>query len=201
MTNAAPPYPPMQTGPRSGLLYLRNQVEAYFTEHAVPAAVAKVGLKYRSFSINQMSPSGAGRVVFIPGEFKGDAVLKPRPYGALSRGTRNTASVVNPRELLHWERPFTLSVWGAPLPGDVSGEEGAVTLVEDLLEQVVRAVTGASDPWGVSLAATVTWGDILLVSPPTESSFGCELLVSATQKGPLFDRTLDVVQASPALER
>lgn len=197
MSNAAPTYPLASRGPRSGLLYLRNRVADYFLSENLPATVAPVGLKYRDFTLNQSTITLANRVVFIPGEFDG-TTLKPRAYGTLSRETRNTASVVNPRELLHWARPFTLSIWGLPVPGDTGNEEGAVGIVEDLLEQVVRAVTYAEDEFGTSLAASIEWGNVLLTTPPKESSFGVELLVSATQKGPLFDKTLDVVQAKPA---
>ena len=172
-------------GPRSGLLYLRNAVEKYFEDNDVPALVTKVGLKYRSFQ-RQSAPSNANRVVFIPGEFTGELAPKLRRYGALSRATRNHASVVNPRELLAWDRPFTLSIWSAPVPGASENEGETVGVAEDLLEQVARAITYAE-------AADVIWGEVDIIAPPVEGAFGVELLAHAIQRGPLFDVARDVV--------
>lgn len=192
MGNEAPVYPPYSTGPRSGLTFLRDAVATYFQEYDVPAVVAKIGLKYRSFGINQNPMGGANRVVFIPGEFGGGTTVSARKYGTLTRGNRNHASVVNPRELLSWDRPFTLSVWAAPPKGEASDEGATITAAEDLLEQVVRAVNSAG-------MADITWGAVTINSPPSDNGFGVELLVSATQRGPLFDLTLDTVQAKPAV--
>jgi len=195
----APAYPADESPlPRSGVLVLRNAVADYFSDRNVPALVAEVGLKYRSFLLNQ-APDCANRVVFIPGEFTGENAPKPRPYGKLSRETMNSASVVNPRELLAWDRPLTVSIWAAPVPGAVDKIGVATAVAEDLLEQVVRAVTYASDGKGNSLAASVEWGEVTITNPPEENSFGVELLVSLIQKGPLFDETLETVQAEPAL--
>lgn len=195
------PYPLDEDSPRSGLLHLRNATEAYFQANDVPATVALVGLKYRSFTMNQRSDSNANRVVFIPGVFDGNLAPKPRAYGTLSRNTQNSSYVVNPREILAWERPFTLSIWAAPQPGNTEGEDQAVALAEDLLEQTVRAITYAPDAYGVSLAASVIWGSVTIASPPVEGGFGVEFLVQATQNGPLFDKTLEVTRALPAIRR
>ncbi len=187
--NAAPVYPTpeMMGNPRSGISQLRDMVAAYFVEHSVEAMVAEVGLKYRTFQLNQSNPSNANRVVFIPGEYDGGTAVKPRRYGSLDRASRNHASVVNPRELLNWERPITISVWSAPVPGAARDEGSTIAIAEDLLEQVVRAVhsSGMGD---------ITWGSVTINAPPVENSFGVELLVSITQRGPLFDTTLDYAQ-------
>lgn len=174
---------------KSGLLAMRDAVDVYFKENAVPAEVTPVGLKYRSFTLNQSFPSNANRVVFIPGEFDGTE-LKPRKYGTLSRNNRNSASVQNPRELLTWDRPFTVSIWGAPVRGKTDHEGLSIGIVEDLLEQVVRAVQ-------YSQMATVIWGDVIIQTPPMENSFGAELLVGATQRGPIYDVSYDIAYANP----
>ncbi len=137
--NEAPVYPTPEMGgaPRSGLLRLRDSVAAYFEEWAVGAVVAPVGLKYRSFTLNA-APGGANRVVFIPGEFDGNNAPKARKYGSLSREVENHSTANNPKEIASWERPFTVSIWSAPVPG-LSKEEGdTIGGAEDLLEQVVR---------------------------------------------------------------
>lgn len=193
--NAAPPIANAVPGSRrSGLLYLRDGVAAYFEAFGVNASVANVGLKYRSFSLNQSQPSNANRIVFIPGVFDGKPELQPRKYGSISRATRNTGSVVNPREIAEWDRPFTVSIWAAPLPGKAYAEDESVGVVEDLLECLVRAVQTVA-------LATVVWGDVIISAPPVENSFGTELLVGATQIGPLFDISYDYVQPSTMLPR
>jgi hypothetical protein len=192
MTHEAPPYPPPTDFPKSGLQYLRDRVAEYFESYAVPAVVADIGLKYRSFNLNVSAPNGANRVVFIPGKFDGSNALRPREYGELGRDTYNHASVENPREIVSWERPFTISCWSSPEPGKASDEGATIAKAEDLLEQVVRAVHEAC-------GADIMWGSVIINSPPSENSFGVELLVFATQKGPLFDKTLEWVQATPGL--
>lgn len=195
--NGAPVYPlPSQTvTPRSGLLQLRNGVAQYFQDYSIQAVVTPVGLKYRTFALNQANPANANRIVFIPGEFEGgDLTPKPRPYGTLSRKNRNAGSVVNPRELLSWERPFTISLWSAPVPGKQTDEGESINVVEDLLEQTVRAIQ-------YTAKATIVWGAVNIQAPPVENSFGVELLVSATQIGPIFDLVYDYVQPTANVTR
>ncbi len=194
--NSAPVSPTLaQLGtPKSGLLRLRNAVAAYFELFQVPAVVAPVGLKYRSFALNQAAPGGANRVVFIPGEFDGSNAPKARKYGEISRSSRNHASVDNPREIASWDRPITISCWSAPVPGAPRDEGETIGLAEDLLEKVVRAVheSGLSD---------ITWGGVIINAPATENGFGVELLLAATQRGPLFGVTLEYAQPTPKLPR
>ncbi len=187
--HAAPVYPhDSDIGtPRSGLLQLRNAVAAYFESYAVPVEVPPVGLRYRSFNLNQSFPANANRVVFIPGKFDGNETPRARDYGVLSRESMNHAQVINPRELVAWERPFTISCWSAPVPGQKTDEGATLNLAEDLLEQVVRAVHESG-------LADITWGNVVINSPNVENGFGVELLVSASQLGPIFGVTLDYVQ-------
>ncbi len=193
--NEAPVYPsPEALGtPKSGLLRLRDLVFAYFEEHEIAAIVAPVGLKYRSFALNQ-APGGANRVVFVPGEFDGSNAIKPRRYGSLTRESRNHASAGNPRELASWDRPITLCIWSAPVAGVPRDEGETLGAAEDLLELVVRAVHEAG-------GADVTWGAVTINAPPQENGFGIELLVSLTQRGPLFGATLDYTMAGPVLSK
>jgi hypothetical protein len=183
-------YPMPDGPPRSGIVYLRNVVAAYFESYGVPALVAPVGLKYRSFTLNQSAPANANRVVFIPGVFDGDVKAK-RSYGALSRETRNSSHVNNPREIASWDRPITISVWSAPVPGKRPNEEDSIAVVEDLLEQTVRALQWAGK-------GSIQFGEVT-IPVPAEGVFGEELLLHIVQVGPLYDVTLDVVQASPAV--
>ena len=203
--NAAPVTPNSPTTPQStsGLQFLRDQVALYFKEEEIPAIVAKVGLKYRSFQINVSSPGGANRVVFIPGVFDGTNSPKARPYGELSRKTRNASAVNNPRELAQWERPCTISVWAAPSPSDLQDEEKSLVLVEDLLEKVVRGLYSSAlvipedTEMSFSVAGAFSLGAVTVNAPPTESGYGVELLVSLMLRGPFFDKTLDVVFPTP----
>ncbi len=191
--NEAPVYP-LSTqidSVKSGILRLRDDIAKYFALYNVPATVPPVGLKYRSFALNQSAPGNANRVCIIPGEFDGSAVPKPRRYGTLSRSNRNHASVNNPRELASWDRPITISCWSAPPPGQAKDEGAIIALAEDLLQEVVRAVhaSGCSD---------ITWGAVT-INAPVENPFGVELLVSITQRGPLYDTTLDYAQPTSGL--
>lgn len=176
--------------PRSGIVYLRNQVAAYFQDYSVPATVAPVGLKYRSFTLNQHPSANANRVVFIPGKFDGDVKAK-RDYGSLSRETRNSAYVNNPRELASWDRPITISIWAAPTPGQRHDEQDAIAVVEDLLEQTVRGLQSAGH-------GSIHFGAVT-IPVPGEGIFGEELLLHIIQVGPLLDVTLEIVQASPGV--
>lgn len=211
MSNAWPPVPPTDgSAPRSGLVYLRQSVASYFQNNGVEAVVAPVGKKYRFFKLNQQPDTNANRVVFIPGEFDGEDTPKPRRYGSLSRATDNSASVGNPREIMHWDRSFTLSIWAPPPLGNTADEEGSVAIVEDLLEQVLRAVQSTPDPslqpsntqgGSGSIAASIQWGDVFIKDPPNEKSFGCELLVSALMLSPFYDLTMGVTYATPLITR
>lgn len=201
-TNSSPVYPSADSmgTPRSGLLLLRNAVAAYFEANAIVAIVTPVGLKYRQFTLNQtFSPTStdnlnANRLVFIPGEFDGTNAMKSRKYGTLDRGNRNHSQVNNPRELVNWERPLTLSVWSAPLVSDSRNESENIGIAENLLENAVRAIHYSS-------ASDITWGSVIINSPSADNGFGVELLVSATQRGPLFDLTRDYVQPNNGFTR
>lgn len=195
MTHAAPPYPVNTIPPpraKSGLVALRDHIASYFANYAVPVTVAPVGLKYRSFNLNQTFPGNANRIVVIPGEFDGNLSPAPRKGGAMSRGQRQATSVINPRELALWERTFTLSIWSGSSQGN---EEEAVIQSDLILEQTVRAcmslaIAGAPTP------AAVRWSEVTVNAPPVEGMFGIELLVGGTLLCPMFDVTLEIAQAT-----
>jgi hypothetical protein len=197
--NAAPNAPIPGKAPRSGLIYLRNEVERQFGENDVGAIVTPVGLRYRTEQNNQASPGRGGRVCFIPGKFDGSLALKPREYGSISRFQQGSASAFNPRELVEWEREATVSVWGRPPLDSQSDEEAAHEAAEDLLELTIRAMSNARliNPTdgtysSFGIGAAITWGGVTLISPPGEIFAGIELLVGFTLKGPFFDATLDL---------
>jgi hypothetical protein len=192
--NAAPPYPIKQEPTRSAITYIRDSVAAYLDGIAV---VAKVGLKYRSFTLNQDPLVGANRVVFIPGVFEGDTEVKVRDFGGISRATQNTSSVVNPAEIGMWEKPLTISIWAAQPVGTAGDEGAAQDAAEDLLEQVFRALVSVRDPsTGQSIAASLIFGPIRLQSPPSDNGFGCEILWQVNVLCPLFGPSHEVVQAN-----
>lgn len=183
------------TGPASGLRYLRDGVAKAFAEAGAPVVVAPVGLKYRGFGLNQ-GPSGGNRIVFIPGEFDGKSgPQQPRRYGTVSRQGRNACSVQNPREIASWERVFTVSIWAGPIPGAGNDEGQSGEQAELLLELFIRALHTVATPEGVPVIASLLFGDLTLVAPPTDNSFGAELLLTMTQVTPIFGVTHEYVQA------
>lgn len=179
---------------RSGLQVVRDGVAAYVTAKGYPIDVAEVGLKYRSFALNQ-GPTGGNRIVFIPGEFDGNLVLKARKYGTINRETRNSGSAFNPRELASWERPFTVSVWAGPVPGQGDKEGGNLTQAENLLEILLRALYSITAPDGTAIAASLHFGDVMVNSPPSDNAYGAELLFQVVQIAPFFDEAYEYVQA------
>lgn len=179
---------------RSGIVAIRERLIHYFEQNRVPAEVPPVGLKYRSFTLNQNPISGAGRVCLIPGVFDGQPNLTPRRYGVLTREILAT-HVSNPRELLAWKRPITISVWGAPIAGQEENEGASIENAETLLEQVVRALATGS------FEASLEWSDVTLVAPPTESSFGAELLVTITQTAPFLDKGFEIAYPNLSVKR
>jgi hypothetical protein len=210
MTNAAPVIA-LDSGrkSRSGLVYLRDTVATYFQLNEIAATVAKVGKKYRFVKLNADRDTSANRLVFIPGEFDGEDKPKPRAYGSLSRATDNSASVVNPPEIMHWDRTFTLSIWAPPKLGDTSDEESAHEIIENLFEQVLRATQTLADPTldpdlaGVPspIPASIRWGDITIMDPPGEKTFGIEWLVQGVMLSPFFGQAMATVFPTAVVPR
>lgn len=186
---------------RSGLIALSDGVRAYFAQNEVPAEVTKVGLKYRTFRVNQ-GPGGGSRVCIIPGEFDGDLAPKPARFGKLKKPRHNATEDGNPRALAWWEKPFTVSIWGVDLT-DLGDEEKQLQATEDLFELTVRALRAAFDPvtqQPVGLADIVE-GPVVLNRKEVERNFGFELLAQFTHNGPLFDSEVEIGFPDGAIAR
>ena len=186
--------------PQSSLTLLFRAVQAWFTAYQVDAAVY-LGLKYRDL---QDQP----RVILIDGEF--DGTLDPRPRSAGRFRAPWQKKSVDPRELVGWERPVTLSVRAVDKTAPDS-EIAQVVATETLLEFAVQAVQNAvsTDPvtgmvYGVG-QASVDWGESKLtwVDPGTgtQQTWGKELLVTFIYKCPLFDQALGVAFPVGQLEK
>lgn len=186
---------PRSEKPAFGLQYIRNGVAFYFEQKHIPATVAEVGFKYRSFALNQ-GPNGANRICFIPGELTDPSTpAKARKAGKLSRSGRNSGSAFNPREIASWESVFTVSVWAGPVAGANNSEGENLAQAVSLLELVLRAFGNTTGPDGKSIGASIHYDEILVNSPPTDNAFGAELLVKMIQIVPFFDEAYEVVQA------
>lgn len=169
----------------SATLALVNGMRAYLSTIDSTINVAAAGWRQRPQQLNQGSP-GANRIVLYPGR---------EPGGTSGDGgelTRNRMpSTDNPRALVTWIRPMTMSVWAVDNT-DTYNEELQIAAVERLLELAVQAVHNAVDPAtntpvGV---ATVEWGALRYTNPPVEMRFGQEILVEFLHKCPLFDQTI-----------
>lgn len=184
-----------------GLIALASAVRADFalravTMNGVLVAVPPVGLKSRSLWTFP-------RVVFIPGKF--DGVLPPKPLeeGRLVPPEHTKAD--NPRELVTWERISTISVYASDKT-DVQNEELQISACTWLLEQALQSMVNAYTPnlkvpegdnreFGFTGQGSLAFDSspVTRVYPPVEFPHGAELLVSFTQRGPLFDVLLNVV--------
>jgi hypothetical protein len=109
----------------------------------------------------------------------------------------------NPRELVTWERLVTISVYASD-ESDISNEElqleASTTLLETTLGSIYNAFTpglsasGTNRELGFTGQASLAWGGpVTRIQPPVEFPHGTELLVTFTQKGPLFDVLQDTV--------
>lgn len=184
---------------RSGLLAVADGVRRYFVLNAVAAEV-HVGLKERT----KWSRS---RVVLIPGDYRGEASPKPMSEGRLTPPEHTKSD--NPRELATWERIVTADILGVDTENKTS-EEAQIAAVEDLFEMTVRALwngfapapqgyayiaqPGDTKEYGYLGRGAVVFGAVTRVYPPADvSSYGAELLLQFTLKGPLFDASEPIV--------
>jgi hypothetical protein len=172
---------------RSALVGLYRSMADYFESFAVPAKVL-YGLKARDLW-------NTSRVVVIDGEFKGELVPKALPAGTLSAPTQKKS--FNPREIVSWTRPVTLSIRGVDSknPDDEALQTEAL---ETLIEWTIRAVQNAVFPLdgggGIGLGqANLEWGDAIWLSPPVQQPFGKELLQAVTLHCVFFDVPSPVV--------
>ena len=184
---------------RSGLIALADSVRANFSANGVDAEVTRVGLRYR------MLWPKRSRVCFIPGIFRGEKDPKPTDEGRLTAPEHTKSQ--SPRELATWERKVTVSVLGVDI-AQKDDEQAQIEAVESLLELTIRAMVTASKPngtgeawlsnpkdplavkeYGLAGQGSIFFDDstVTRIYPPADISYGAELLVSFTQRGPFFD--------------
>jgi hypothetical protein len=182
----------------SSLVALYQSVSAYFQALSVNAAVY-LGLKERD-------RWDTSRVVIIDGEFDGSNTPKPRAAGRFRAPWQKQST--NPRELVGWERPVTLSIRGVD-PTQPDSEAAQVQATEALIELTVQAVhnaTAIDAVTGATVAigqANIDWSEGRTVwvdaGSATQQTWGKEFLVGFTYKCVFFDAALQVVTPTPAL--
>ena len=197
------PYgPPGFLGPTSmsSLVALYGSVQGYFTATGNTAGVY-LGLRYRD-------NWDTSRVVIIDGEFDGSNWPKPR--GAGSFGAPWQKKSFNPRELVSWERPVTLSIRGVD-PTAIDSESAQIQATEGLIEATIQALQQAMtvDPvtqTNVSIGqANIDWAnsEAVWVDPgtATQQTWGKEFLVTFIYKCVFFDLADSIAFPTPALQK
>lgn len=183
----------------SSLVALHQAMQAYFDVLGVDVKVY-LGLKHRD-------RWDTSRVVIIDGEFDGSLEPKPRSAGRFRAPWQKQS--VNPRELVGWERPVTLSIRAVD-PSAIDSEDAQIAATEALIETTVQAVHNAiaTDVDGNAVAigqANLVWDDgkAIWVDPgtATQQTWGKEFLVGFTYKCVFYDRALQVVTPTPALTK
>ena len=174
---------------RSGLVQAVSYVQTFLTSKGLTAK-CELGWKRRDRQLNQGSPLGANRVLFIPSDSggKGGTIVParfPGPRNVRDPGAAD-AVVGSIRSLHDWQRRVTVSVWGVDAENRTD-EAKQIEATETLLEWVVRAVHSAPGAFAEAAFGEVTW------SEPPDRSFGLELIVGLTFKQPLFDEPRELV--------
>lgn len=175
-------------------------MQGWFTALGVNATVY-LGLKDRD-------RWDTSRVVIIDGEFDGSNTPKVRSAGKFGAPWQKKS--VNPRELVSWERPVTLSIRGVD-PTNIDSEAAQIQATESLIEVTLQALQNAltTDPvTGATVAigqANIDWADskAVWVDPgtATQQTWGKEFLVSFTYKCVFFDLAEGVAYPTPALQK
>lgn len=169
---------------RSALVALYRSIAASF---AATGNTAKV-----YFGIKARDNWDTSRVVIIDGEFDGTIQPKALPAGQLFAPTQKNS--YNPRELVSWVRPATLSIRGVD-PSNPDAEdvqtEASEALIEATLQAVQNAVytpTPAAGAPAVAVGqANVDWGKCTWLQPPTQQPYGKEFLLALTLRCVFFD--------------
>lgn len=189
---------------RSGLLGLVRGVRAYFAAQEINAVVA-VGWNKRN-RIDNQGPSGAARVVFIPGEFDPTSgAPKVLKGGAMDRNAPQDHVALNPRlrTLAWWHETVTVCVWAVD-PLKPQDEESQIGATEGLRELTLQAIHNSVDPetgTGAGFANIEEWGDTFWTLPPGEAGFGREITFSFTLLVPIFDQPIALAFPGPAVSR
>jgi hypothetical protein len=184
MTTTAPNF--MGPTVRSPLTRLSVALRRFFALRGVQAGVY-LGLRYRDLW-------DTSRVVLIDGEFDGSNAPKVRGAGEFVAPWHKAS--VNPRELVGWLRPVTLSIRAVD-PANIDSEDAQIEATEFLIEATLQGlhnamwvdpVTGAATAlgqnnieWGGSKGA---WCD---PGTATQQTFGKEFLIGFQYKCVFYD--------------
>lgn len=174
---------------RSAVVALAKSVRVYFAENGITANV-RVGFKERRRQDNQ-GPGQANRVIFVPATLTGAAGSLE---GVVRSGPRRVpgAPDVDVRDLAIWNGPVVASCWAydAEHPTD---EEAQIEVVETLVEDTIQAI----HYFGFG---NVAGGDVAF-TPPTERSFGLEMLFTFKLRRPFRDRPRELAFPEPSVLR
>lgn len=193
--------PPGFHGPTatSSLVALGDAVSSYF-EAVGETAEVYLGLKHRD-------RWDTSRVVIIDGEFDGSNTPKVRSAGKFGPPTQKNS--YNPRELVAWDRPVTLSIRAVD-PTDPDSEALQIQATEKLIETTVQALQHAmaTDSTGANIGigqANIDWADskALWCDPgsATQQTWGKEFIVGFTYRCVLFDLADYVTDPTPNLQK
>jgi hypothetical protein len=193
---------PGSPGPlaRSALTRLALSLDAYLQAQNTGAR-AYLGLKNRDLW-------DTSRVVLIDGEFDGSNSPKPRAAGIFQAPWHKAS--VNPRELVGWARPVTLSIRAvdATAPDDeLAQTEATEALIESTLQGLQNAMW--QDPisglWLGIGQANIDWGEskAVWVDPgtATQQTWGKEFLVGFIYKCVFYDLQEGVAFPVPAIRK
>jgi hypothetical protein len=193
------PYLP-QPPTRSALTQLYLAVQRYFEAYGICAKVY-LGLRER----DRWDPT---RVVIIDGEYDGSNT--PRPRNAGTFGAPTQAKSYNPRELVSWDRPITISIKAAD-PKRIDDEVAQEEATEGLIEQTIQAIWNAMSTQQPSGAyqgigqANIDWegSKCIWVNPgsDTQQTWGKEFVFSFLYRCAFFDVANPVLVRPPALEK
>ena len=183
----------------SSLPKLRDALVAYFTAQSITSKVY-LGLKYRDLW-------DTSRVVFIDGEFDGSNT--PRVRSAGNFGAPWQKATYNPRELVAWSRPVTLSIRAVD-PTQPDSEDAQIEAIETLIEQTVQGIHNATlvDVAGVARPVgqnNIDWQDSKAFwcdpGTATQQTWGKEFLVSFVYKCVLLDVYQPQASPRPQLQK
>lgn len=194
-------YPPSFTPPpvKSALVALYSSVSQYFTDLSINAKVY-LGLRYRDLY-------DTSRVVIIDGEFDGSNTPRVRSAGRFLAPWQKQST--NPRELVGWERPVTLSIRAVD-PTNPDDETLQTAATEALIESTIQAVHNAMavTPAGLNVAIgqnNVDWRESKAAwvdaGTATQQNWGKEFLVTFLYKCVLFDLAEATATPTPNLEK
>ena len=184
ITTTSPSFPGVRG--RSSLTRLTSALRSYFEIRNIGANVY-LGLKNRD-------RWDTSRVVIIDGEFDGSNAPKVRSAGEFVAPWHKAS--VNPRELVGWARPVTLSIRAVD-PVNVDSEDAQTEATETLIEATLQGLQNAmwlnprTQEYVAVGQANIDWGGSKAFwcdpGSATQQTFGKEFLVGFTYKCVFFD--------------